>query len=1177
MPKFGHALKSESGVAHTVPILLIVAAVGVISFLLISSTLPLGGWLNNIFPKSASQAASDNGEQFAGPFPSWDQVTCTGGDDTAMLQSHLTVLGTAGHSPVMYIKSGTCRITSSLYLDDTHGGIRYGGVSLLGADPANTKILWAGPAGGTMMYTAGLFNTRIGRLTWDGGGTAHIIYELTYDQDFSTGNRHEDEYFTNLPANGIAVRAGQQGIGDAETEWIRCHFIGPMQMGILQKNFNVLDYWVWDSEFINTKTGIGDYDPNGDNGAGAFAVNRSNFINNNDDMSVANTMFYSSRWNYSRGAQFHIHGYDIGNPGAPWTSQGETIINPVQQVNKLGNSGALGVMDDVIVGGPATGGSQVWQGYMNPAGGDLWDIGNRFTNTNGGQYSAPASPFGIGRYLVYGLDDQLGQSITDPGPISLPPTPARSTLQVIEVQNGDIAGALAQAGNNHVIVHIPYGTYQVNQTLQVGPNVILVGDGNGTNGTILQAGQGVNPIIHVAGPSHAEIRFLTTNSATNNARQGVGILVDNADQAGGLVHVDHWTSGQNHIGIEAQNLQNTIVDFIAGGAGTNTKMYQDTGPAVDFSANAAKLHIFTGAGADSDRQYQLLNGGEIVSENMFYQGGAHEDGIIEHPVMEGSNGTLVLDGGNYAAYGGYDASQNAGMTTIIGMGEGTNCQTDPNGGPKFGPNTLLIDYSYGWGSDTPSCNKPPTFTGGPFVSRLNRHNNGGGGSDNGPEADLGVSDVAQFIRTHLAPERNAKPLPLTSRADNVTDVRITMVNSSNATSGLKVVGAPCTSNCSTPQPTQAPTNVDPVGNFDSASCSGLVGWTCDQNDFSQALRVDFYKDAPFGSGGTLIGSATANVSRQDLITANVCGGTGNHGFSAPLPASIVDGQPHSIYAHAINTPTGNNPVIGGSPKTVTCSSTPAPTPTPTPASGGWIPPTCTGATFSGCSDEPQNVCTDWGDASKPNWSQTLWNQCQQACSSSNHNTFCGVSTPTPTPTAMPLPAAPTITKTGVCAPAGGYTGSGVVISWTNPSGAPVSFTDISADSSFGSFYNKSVTGTSTTAPSGFSLFGASGALTLTANTQYFVRVYNGSHSSSTSFSIPACASSTPTPTPTSNSTCQGADIDHNGTVNIFDYNTLVTNFGKTGVGAAGGDVDGNGTVNIFDYNIIVSNFSKTGC
>ncbi|MBI3576604.1 hypothetical protein HY086_01020 [Candidatus Gottesmanbacteria bacterium] len=53
------------------------------------------------------------------------------------------------------------------------------------------------------------------------------------------------------------------------------------------------------------------------------------------------------------------------------------------------------------------------------------------------------------------------------------------------------------------------------------------------------------------------------------------------------------------------------------------------------------------------------------------------------------------------------------------------------------------------------------------------------------------------------------------------------------------------------------------------------------------------------------------------------------------------------------------------------------------------------------------------------------------------------------------------------------------------------------------------------------------------------------------------------------------DLDNNGKVDIFDYNLLVANFGKTGVvGFTPADIDKNGKVDIFDYNILVGNFGK---
>lgn len=51
------------------------------------------------------------------------------------------------------------------------------------------------------------------------------------------------------------------------------------------------------------------------------------------------------------------------------------------------------------------------------------------------------------------------------------------------------------------------------------------------------------------------------------------------------------------------------------------------------------------------------------------------------------------------------------------------------------------------------------------------------------------------------------------------------------------------------------------------------------------------------------------------------------------------------------------------------------------------------------------------------------------------------------------------------------------------------------------------------------------------------------------------------------------DINQNGTVDIFDFNTLVTDFGKTGIGLAA-DFNQNGRIDIFDFNTLVTNFGK---
>ncbi len=62
---------------------------------------------------------------------------------------------------------------------------------------------------------------------------------------------------------------------------------------------------------------------------------------------------------------------------------------------------------------------------------------------------------------------------------------------------------------------------------------------------------------------------------------------------------------------------------------------------------------------------------------------------------------------------------------------------------------------------------------------------------------------------------------------------------------------------------------------------------------------------------------------------------------------------------------------------------------------------------------------------------------------------------------------------------------------------------------------------------------------------------------------------------TAGSSSKSGDLNGDGKVDIFDYNLLVTNFGKTGTaGFSSADIDKNGKVDIFDYNQLVANFGK---
>jgi hypothetical protein len=80
--------------------------------------------------------------------------------------------------------------------------------------------------------------------------------------------------------------------------------------------------------------------------------------------------------------------------------------------------------------------------------------------------------------------------------------------------------------------------------------------------------------------------------------------------------------------------------------------------------------------------------------------------------------------------------------------------------------------------------------------------------------------------------------------------------------------------------------------------------------------VHFYMDGAAGIG-KFIGSTTANLTRETAV-GTACGGNSSHGFSFAMPTIAKDGKSHTIYAYAINTPTGTNPALTNT-KTITCA------------------------------------------------------------------------------------------------------------------------------------------------------------------------------------------------------------------------------------------------------------------
>ena len=109
----------------------------------------------------------------------------------------------------------------------------------------------------------------------------------------------------------------------------------------------------------------------------------------------------------------------------------------------------------------------------------------------------------------------------------------------------------------------------------------------------------------------------------------------------------------------------------------------------------------------------------------------------------------------------------------------------------------------------------------------------------------------------------------------------------------------------------------PKGYHESSDCGASLGWACDPDNYAQSLQVYLYADGPAGQG-IFLGSETASAAREAAVGAE-CGGHTAHGFTFPTPASVKDGASHTLYAYAINLNAGGNPLLTGSPKTITCA------------------------------------------------------------------------------------------------------------------------------------------------------------------------------------------------------------------------------------------------------------------
>ena len=601
--------------------------------------------LANAFPGWASAAApamhvSVADEEFNGPFPSWGNVKNYGAkgdgvtDDTAALQSALNSMAKRstnrhgcniylGGSPaVMYLPKGTYKITGTLYMTNKLG------VELVGEDPANTSIVWAGPTGGTMMILDGVHQSRYGRITWNGSGTAGIGIAQWYntkkvipgeDRLIGSSIQHIDEVFTDM---GVGIQAGccgdsstaishpgvwsanQYGQLDSEGSIRRTKFIRNTVAGLSVESYNALDWWVWDSEFTDCGAGL----TNMIRGAGNFMAYRNTFTRSKKaDIHIGNTGWFSMHNNVSTGSKRFYEAAVTGLNSAQIIIQNNRILDTTQATSILnGNLGPVFMLDNQIRSLPGAVGP-VFEANGSTPQSDLISVGNRFTANN--KFKMHTG----GEDRLLSLEDQVVDATT----ISATPLPAivtatnqnRTVFEVPVVRNLDtledsastdaIQAVINQAAAStavNPIVHLPTGTYYLTKplVLPARKRLQLMGDGMNTR---LMSTVSMKAMLLLQGPSYATVRDLYMRSSIAPT-----VVVENSDQVGGRIFLNGVTSA-------ALNITDVANTRIEGQANTNFAA---------INATAAGSVLMMGTGGIGP--VTINSGSNIVMNDTWYEG-----------------------------------------------------------------------------------------------------------------------------------------------------------------------------------------------------------------------------------------------------------------------------------------------------------------------------------------------------------------------------------------------------------------------------------------------------------------------------------------------------------------------------------------------------------------------------
>jgi hypothetical protein len=403
----------------------------------------------------------------------------------------------------------------------------------------------------------------------------------------------------------------------------------------------------------------------------------------------------------------------------------------------------------------------VWRSFINA---DVTSIGNTLTisntlNSNGRMTS---------------IDDRIvARASLEPIEPALPRPLPNLQRQVFEVgaradarEIQAVINAAARQNGTRPVVHIPYGTYSISETLIIpAGDIQIAGDGYGT--ILRWEGTGPGPLVRLMGPSKVTLREIQFD--------GVGkvdsIVVDDVDQPGSRVYMGQaeLRSGKRtNLFVNRLDHTNVQLEDIGYAYSPDAASIKVIGGPLSAGGRRTegKTDIFSGASSGHRISYDVSEGARVLVRDLWYESGAGPGFANIH-----GRAVFTIDGARVSSpvngtLPAFNIMNLDGQAAILSTHFDDRIEISGNGGRAsvLALGVMVEQKSSDYFKNAASPPAAAALLNSRQVSLLP-------GTRSTPTANWG-SAGADFIRNMLSHTRGEMPAALSALPPGITDVRL---------------------------------------------------------------------------------------------------------------------------------------------------------------------------------------------------------------------------------------------------------------------------------------------------------------------------------------------------------------------------------------------------------------------